>query len=524
MLGSLKHSAPKNNRRKNRTQLGVEVLEGRDVPSTLIYSGTFDWNGVASVTETVTQDAPGYEGQYLWDYHVTNESFASGISTFAVPVEDSSMVSNLSSSVGWLGSIGTLLSDPDLIAWQAPAPIGGGGSIGLDGVSGGGMTTDGPGLPPPPPPGLAIGQSADFTFTTAPTAIGLTYGFVSDPNLVSTPGGFVAVPIEGEPPPPEQAPPPALLVSTDVDKDDASKVGTSLREAINYINENGNAQSEQRIAFAEGLDGKSISLNQILPAITKNIYIDGRGIDVTTIERDATKGSFGLLWVKPGATLKIRGATLSNGYVDFGFNGLSGGGAIYSQGTLTVDTCKFYNNTAAGDANNMIPGHGGAIWASSGSVSIYSSAFVLNGADFGGAVGTDQGVFLRADDSEFFGNTATKSGGALYIGAVDDNQFNTIITHTDFVSNTAGASGGGIYSDDAILKLTGNTDFRSNGAVKGGGVCVSGGEVIYDGVSFGGNTASDVGDGVYRFKATRTNGPGGVTWYGDPTNSETAVP
>jgi hypothetical protein len=63
-----------------------------------------------------------------------------------------------------------------------------------------------------------------------------------------------------------------------------------------------------------------------------------------------------------------------------------------------------------------------------------------------------------------------------------------------------------------------------NSATKGGGVYVSGGEILYYGVSIGWNTVSDVGDGVYRWKAARTIGDDGVQWLGDPANSETNVP
>src|SRR5438067_1700076 len=51
-----------------------ELLEDRTVP-TLIYSGTFDWAGVATVTTTVTDDNPDYPGLYFWDYHVVNTGF-----------------------------------------------------------------------------------------------------------------------------------------------------------------------------------------------------------------------------------------------------------------------------------------------------------------------------------------------------------------------------------------------------------------------------------------------------------------
>src|SRR5262245_22725130 len=96
-----------------------EALEARDVPSTLIYSNTFDWDAGAVVDETVTLDAPGYAGLYLWNFHVTNDTYAEGLGAFALPAEDASMVSNLWNDAGWAGSVGTYLNNPDLVAWRA---------------------------------------------------------------------------------------------------------------------------------------------------------------------------------------------------------------------------------------------------------------------------------------------------------------------------------------------------------------------------------------------------------------------
>jgi hypothetical protein len=85
-------------------------MEDRLVPS-VVYSNTFDWNGVASVTETVTDDDPSHPGQYRWDFQVTNESFAPGIDNFALPAEDSSLVTAMGNSAGWFGSVGMFMSD-----------------------------------------------------------------------------------------------------------------------------------------------------------------------------------------------------------------------------------------------------------------------------------------------------------------------------------------------------------------------------------------------------------------------------
>src|SRR6266545_1035485 len=80
------NSRPPHASNTQRAILRVEQMEDRAVPS-VVYSNTFDLNGVATVTETVTDDDPSHPGQYHWNFHLTNVSFASGIGTFALPAE-----------------------------------------------------------------------------------------------------------------------------------------------------------------------------------------------------------------------------------------------------------------------------------------------------------------------------------------------------------------------------------------------------------------------------------------------------
>jgi hypothetical protein len=67
--------------------------------------------------------------------------------------------------------------------------------------------------------------------------------------------------------------------------------------------------------------------------------------------------------VNSGATLNLKRLTIQNGY-----SGPGDGGAIYSNGTLNVDSCKFLNN-------HTDPGYSGGAIVNYGPLTITNSCF-----------------------------------------------------------------------------------------------------------------------------------------------------
>ncbi len=114
-----------------------------------------------------------------------------------------------------------------------------------------------------------------------------------------------------------------------------------------------------------------------------------------------------------------------------------GGGALFATGgnaNVSVRFCKFANNSA--------PSYGGAIFCSRARVrSIHSCEFQYNRANRGGAINFAYGIeaMLFATNNTFYKNSATDSGGALYIWETALNLSNSFI-----VSNTA-TMGGAVY-------------------------------------------------------------------------------
>ncbi len=460
----------------------------------IVFTDTYVWNN-ATVTATVDDNAPGYSGLYHWNYHVRNDSFASGIAAFAVPVEQPGMASNLGSNVGWIGSPDGFMGDQSLVSWEAGAQ-----------------------------PALTIGQSADFWFTTAPTALAITAGFVADPGLATTPGGLLVTAMAAPPGLP-QAPPPGQLVTTNLDVVDDFDRWFSLREAVNYVNGLLN-QPQQRVAFTATLSGATITLDPTKGQLNleQAIFIDGPASRIT-IQRDSGSAvKHRIFDVQTNVIAMLADLNLRNGELD-----LDAGGAVRSQGIrLTVENCTFTNNKAVGS-------RGGAIAALSGSFFVTGSVFTGNSATSGGAIYVGERVSTPISSSSLVLNTAVSSGvaangygGGIYIDS-STTAAPTFVTLTgvDVNGNSAAQLGGGIYVHNpggagagTTLRLDGGTTVRNNQVTsttgKGGGVYFGKGELILGGATIADNTAT-TGRSIYRVTGTMppTIVPGTTNIYED---------
>jgi predicted outer membrane repeat protein len=143
------------------------------------------------------------------------------------------------------------------------------------------------------------------------------------------------------------------------------------------------------------------------------------------------------------------------------------GGAIYTEGTLSVTGGSFTDNRTTGDRG------GGAIYFNGGVLTIDGVLFQSNDAQNsgrgGGALyveGSATGSVVR--NSMFDANTCTSTaegGGAVYLRGMG-----TLPTFTDneFVGNTSSGQGGAIRVHGGAVTVTGG-HFCSNTAVTSGG-------------------------------------------------------
>ena len=255
-----------------------------------------------------------------------------------------------------------------------------------------------------------------------------------------------------------------------------------------------NSQPGTTITFRSGLAG-TILLNSTLPAINKDLTIDGSGAGVTISGNNQYR-----VFQVDGGTVSIKGLTITDGKVigsngkDAGYtqgsggNGTDsfGGGLLVIGGTVSIDDVSFNNN-------HVIGGTGGNAF---GSI-LFTFTGGTGGSSYGGAVYLTNGSLLISN-STFTGNTATGGtggsgngcsggiGGSGNAGAIYDSTGSLTITDSRFFSNTAtggtggysnggdmggnggSGSGGAIYVDSGSLKIT-DISFSGGSVTAGGG-------------------------------------------------------
>ncbi|BCM88462.1 hypothetical protein IAD21_00295 [Abditibacteriota bacterium] len=253
----------------------------------------------------------------------------------------------------------------------------------------------------------------------------------------------------------------------------------SLRATMQAANAQPDADT---IVFARGLSGQITFWLGELP-VNSNVQISGPGADKLSLR---STGNTRLLNITSGKVL-LSGLTLSNGQAPKGgaiFNGTSGnltisncalegnrgsdigeanegaeGGALYNQGTATIQNSVFRRNQnfdrKAGPAYS-----GGAIF-NSGSLKIANCSFADNTSvtatqerqGQGGAI-DNRGV-LAISYSQFTGNQAFQRG----LGGALCNSGTASLLYCSFSANRA-CQGGAIYNSGALSSV--NATFAGN--------------------------------------------------------------
>lgn len=227
-----------------------------------------------------------------------------------------------------------------------------------------------------------------------------------------------------------------------------------------------------------------------LPTVMKTLTIDGNG---ATIVRN-TDSPFSIFVVG----CETGGLTLDNVNVkNGGGNGVDGGAVDVTNvdAALHVYGGTFSDNSA--DYYDTDGGYGGAIY-NLGTLTVDGATFTGNGANWGGAIDSDNsGSSATLDDDTFTGNEANE-GGAIY--NLDNNMQ---IGEGSFRSNSAtgeDGEGGAIYNDDVVdVTVTGgDTLFMMNSASYEGGAIYNDAETVNLNHSLLElNRAYDGGGGIY---------------------------
>ena len=265
----------------------------------------------------------------------------------------------------------------------------------------------------------------------------------------------------------------------------------SLRQAIIEANANPNPPGDvDDIVF-------NVPPNSVIPTdagvdfiftvemvITDGVDISGPGADTLTIDAQMNDRIFNIDDGDGGTDIvvSISGLSLINGSVDTSGDPLTdGGGAIFNNEILSIDSCVFENNTntANGGAiynaanatiteinNTDFNGNfssslldGGAIYNNQNALieSIMNSTFDTNIARQGGAIG-NVGNILSIESSIFTSNDTSFNSGAIInfsAGTIDE------IVNSTFNNNSALAQGGAI-GNSGLIKMISSTTFSDN--------------------------------------------------------------
>ena len=232
----------------------------------------------------------------------------------------------------------------------------------------------------------------------------------------------------------------------------------TIKNATGTVNINGTV----KIA-----NGQYTGVNNTQITIDKNMNINGQSEAGTVINGTGTNWIF---HINSGINLTITNLTITNGNSNYG-------GAIYNDGTLTVDNSTFTNNTATDY------GGGGAI-VNEGTLNVTDSNFEGNNAGVAGAL-YNYGGNLNIIDSTFTNNIAQYGGAIINDGTLT-------VDNSTFTNNTATSGGGAIYNFDGTLTVKSST-FTNNSANRGGAIINDYGGIVT--VKFSrivGNSAIDI--------------------------------
>lgn len=232
------------------------------------------------------------------------------------------------------------------------------------------------------------------------------------------------------------------------------------------------ATNGDTITFDPSLNGRTITLTRGEIAFGKSLTIDGTNTNIT-ISGNNTSRIFDI--TGQGLTETISNLKFVSGKAPGTTEPNRGlGGAIYAQGSLTLNNDWFESNTAVNA--------GGAVYSIGvgGSLSVTGSTFKSNSVT---------GV--------------TAAGGAIAVPSATDGH-NVTLTNTAFTLNTSSGSGGAVYAigpANTTLQVTG-CNFTNNSVTAPAPFAATGGaidttdQLTVSGGTFTGNQATNAGGAI----------------------------
>jgi predicted outer membrane repeat protein len=169
-----------------------------------------------------------------------------------------------------------------------------------------------------------------------------------------------------------------------------------------------------------------------LPSISGTVNLMGPGANLLTVSGNSDSKVGSILQLANTAAANVAGITFANGVQNPSvYSDYHGGGAIASQGTLTVQNDVFTGNQSVGIS-------GGAI-VNAGTMNVLDSTFLANtSGNYGGAFFNCCVSTATIVNSTFTGNTSANDGGAIFAFSKLTVDNSTVVGNT----STAGTGGG----------------------------------------------------------------------------------
>jgi CSLREA domain-containing protein len=254
------------------------------------------------------------------------------------------------------------------------------------------------------------------------------------------------------------------LADAPADGNCATPATCTLRDAIALANTN--PGFDTITITAQG----TITLTEGQFFISESVQISGPGNNLLTIDAGNTSRIFNIS--QSSAGVNLNGMKLMNGNA-LGTN-VGEGGAIYSEGSLTMNELWITNNTAEY--------YGGGIFINSAGANYLSGTNLLiseNSAENGGGIAMSSNGDLFLQGVSIRGNIASDGasnglGGGIYIANAGVGTSTPTIDFSYIGNNTAANGGGGIFlADNALLLVKRSTVAYNEAKRYGGGIYVN---------------------------------------------------
>jgi hypothetical protein len=218
----------------------------------------------------------------------------------------------------------------------------------------------------------------------------------------------------------------------------------SLRRAIAF------SPAGSTITFDAGLAGQKILLTSGELLLNRALTIDASALPGGIIVDG--NGTSRIFQITPGATVALNALTVTNGFS-------SSGGAIQTEGALTLNDCRLIGNqaTSSGGALAMLAGslamnrttvagnravHSAALFLQGGPVMLNGITASENSGHNGPVVVSGNHAVLAATNCTFSGNIVTNSGSAVLDIYSDNGNYSTaMLAHCTVASNFTLAAG-----------------------------------------------------------------------------------